>query len=243
MNVSVRCEDQRTAETLADAVVEVYLREVVDADRNEKMRRVSTLQNAHTEVLTDLRRKRSELRQLSNALGIADSEVLTPTQRLTLEEYSHLWKQLSQVELELKVLQRKRSAAESKAQPAAKSGTEKDSASVAQLDDSIATHELMQKELSERTGKLRNEVEKFGRSSIDADIMRADIKALNDLRDRLNRELLQSNMEVSSMKSSVVRLAPAKATEDNDHRVRLTTICGLVALVVGCAFVVSTYRR
>jgi len=242
MYVGVRgCPDRTTAEAITNALVQVYLQDVVDAERQQKLIRVSNLERARSEVETALRKKRIELR-LSDALGIADSGSLTQTQRFELTEYWHLWKQ-PQVELELKVLQRKRSAAESRAQPIAKSGAEKDSAPVAQLDDSIATHELLQKELSERTGKLRKEVEKFGRSSIDVDIMRADIKALNDLRDRLIRELQQSNMELSSMKPAVVLLSPPKATEDDDHRVRLTTTCGLVAFVVGCAFVVLWNSR
>ncbi|HEV8071997.1 MAG TPA: hypothetical protein VGP76_30055 [Planctomycetaceae bacterium] len=244
MYVGVRgCPDRTTAEAITNAVVEVYLLDVVGAERQEKLLRITSLQKAQTETEADLRKKRIDLRQLSDALGIADSEALTQGQRFALEEYSDLWKQLSEVELELKVLQRKRGAAESRAQPVAKSGTQKDSASVAQLDDSIATHELMQKELSERTGKLRKEVEKFGRSSADVEMMRADIKALTDLLDRLNRELRQSNIEASSMKSSVVVLSAAKATEDDDHRLRLTTTCGLAALLACGAVVVLWNSR
>jgi hypothetical protein len=237
------CPDRTTAEALTDAVVNVYLLDVVDADRQEKLTRVTNLQRACTEVEMTLRKKRSALRQLLATLGIDESGSLTQTQRFALKEYWHLWKQLSQVELELKVLQRKRGAAESRAEPVAKSGTQKDNTSVPQLDDSIATHELIRKELSERTGKLREEAEKFGRSSIDVDLMRADIKALNDLLDRLNRELQQFNMEIASMKSRVVRLSMAKATDDDERRVRLTTTCGLVALLAGGAVVVLWNSR
>jgi hypothetical protein len=244
MYVGVRgCPDRTTAEAITNTVVEVYLHDVVDAERQKKLLRIASLQKAQTETETDLRKKRSGLRQLAAALGTSDSESLTPTQRFALEEYPHLWNQLSQVELELKVLQRKRGAAESRAQPVVKSGTQKDNPSVPELDDSIATHELMRKELSERTSELRKEVEKFGRSSIDVDMMRAEIKALNDLLDRIIRELQQSNMELSSMKPSVVQLSTATATDDDDRHVRLTTLYGLVAFLAGGAVVVLWNSR
>ena len=102
MEVSVRCEDKRTAETLADKVVEVYLSEVVGAERQEKLVRIASLQKAQTETETDLRKRRSGLRQLADALGTSDSEALTLAQKNTLEEYSVLWKQLNQVEWDLK---------------------------------------------------------------------------------------------------------------------------------------------
>ena len=167
---------------------------------------MSDLQRARDEVEMALRNKRSNLRQLSAELGIDESRSLTQTQRYALKEYWHLWKQLSQVELELKVLQRKRGAAESRAQPVAKSGTQKDNTSVPELDDSIATQELLRKELSERTAKLGQEAEQFGRSSIEVDLLRAEIKTRDDLRDRLNHELLQVNMELPIMKPRVVQL-------------------------------------
>jgi len=242
MYVAVRgCPDGTTAEALTNAVVKVYLDEVVDTERQEKLLRVTNLERARVETEAALRKKQSELRQLSDALGIAESGSLN--QRLALKEYWHLWKHLSQVELELKVLQWKRRAAESRAQPVAKSGTQKDNTSVPELDDSIATHELMRKELSERTRTLRKEAEKFGRPPIDVDLRRADIKALNDLLNRLNRELQQSNMELSRMKSRVVRLNTATATADDDRRVRLTTTCGLAALLACGAVVVLWNSR
>ena len=102
----------------------------------------------------------------------------------------------------------------------------------------------MRKELSERTDKLRKEAEKFGRSSIDVDLTRAEIKVLNDLLDRLNRELQQSNMELTSMKPRAVQLSAAKSTDDDDRRLRLTTTCGLAALLaVGAVVVLWNSRR
>ena len=80
MQVSVTCDDQRTAETLADTIVEVYLQDIVYAEHQEKLNRINTLQKAETETEANLRKKRSGLRQLVDTLGTGDSEALTLAQ-------------------------------------------------------------------------------------------------------------------------------------------------------------------
>jgi succinoglycan biosynthesis transport protein ExoP len=106
MHVSVRCEDQKTAETLADTIVEVYLLDVVDVERQEKLLRIENLRKAETETETDLRKKRTALRQMADTLGTSDSEALTLAQKNTLEQYGVHWRQLNQVESELKRAER-----------------------------------------------------------------------------------------------------------------------------------------
>jgi succinoglycan biosynthesis transport protein ExoP len=309
MEVSVRCEDKRTAETLADKVVEVYLSEVVGAERQEKLLRITSLQKAQTETETDLRKRRSGLRQLADALGTSDSEALTLAQKNTLEEYSVLWKQLNQVEWDLK---RAQSAQQIHQRMGAGPGVPISDAEVdaaATMDPIIATSkarlenlqvliddthktsygaaenehvapvqasiernrkriedrklalrkelalrkqaaeqpgmstveilDAQQKELSAKVAGLRKEAEKFGRSSVDVELMRAEIKALESLCDRIQRELREANIEMASLKARIAKISGPNTPMNDDwnRRVMLSASSGVFGTVIGCALV------
>jgi polysaccharide biosynthesis transport protein len=317
MYVSVRCEDQATAETLADTTVDVYLREVVYVERQEKMDRITHLQNAETETEASLRKKRNELRTLADTMGTGDSEALTAAQKNTLQEYSALWSKLNQVELDLNRAKRARQERGGSAavQSAASISVSNDdveafaatdpliAAAKAQLDrlqiriddagkdmfgsaqtefvagcqsalerirkriedrKAVLRKELVykkksqaeaagdvlamsvqelaaqQKELKEKVAALQKEAEKFGRSSVDVELMRAEIKALDTLRDRIQRELHEANIEISSLKPRVVQLSSAKAFHSSEANRRLTLSAGSggFGVFAGCALVV-----
>jgi len=316
MHVSVTCEDQRTAETLADTVVDVYLQDIVYAEHQEKLNRINTLQKAQTETEANLRKKRSGLRQLVDTLGTGDSEALTLAQKNTLQEYSILWTELNKVEFDLKRaertrLVRDRAGAHNAASTVPVTDAEVEAASVmdpmsaaakAELDRqqthvdeakktmfgaaekeyvaayqasidrarqkienrkailrkqlaaqkettaqaadqlsaaSVEVLQAQQKELAAKVTALRTEAEKFGRSSVDAELMRAEIKALDELRSRVQKELEEANIEINMLKSRVVKLSPATTLPSDDHRRRLLSASfGGAGFCAGCALVV-----
>jgi polysaccharide biosynthesis transport protein len=317
MDVSVTCEDQRTAETLADTVVDVYLQDVVYAEHQEKLARINTLQKAQTETEANLRKKRSGLRQLVDTLGTGDSETLTLAQKNTLQEYSILWTQLNQVEFELKRAQRPRQSrdrtgaivpdaslpvTDAEVETAAltdatiaiakadlerqlarideakrtmfgaaekeyvatyqaaadrarqkiesrKTSLKKDVALLKQSNalvadqlsvSSVEVLQAQQKELAVKVSALRAEADKFGRSSVDAELMRAEIKALDELRGRIQKELEEANIEINTMKARVVKLSSATTQPSDDHRRRMTlgASFGGTGFCAGCALVV-----
>jgi capsular exopolysaccharide synthesis family protein len=317
MQVSVTCDDQRTAETLADTIVEVYLQDIVYAEHQEKLNRINTLQKAETETEANLRKKRSGLRQLVDTLGTGDSEALTLAQKNTLQEYSILWTQLNQVEFDLKRAQRSRQVRDhvGPSNPVSMvpvTETEVETAALTdpiiavakvdldrqqtRLDDArktvfgaaekeyVATYQasverarqkienrkaslrkdlalqkqntalaadqlsaasvevlqVQQKELAAKVSALRTEADKFGRSSVDAELMRAEIKALDELRGRIQKELEEANIEINTLKSRVVKLSSATTLPSDDHRRRmmLSTSFGGTGFCAGCALVV-----
>lgn len=65
MTVSVSLDDSQEATALADAVVDAYLREVVNAERDQKQQRLSELDHVYAEKEAEARAKREELRKLS----------------------------------------------------------------------------------------------------------------------------------------------------------------------------------
>jgi polysaccharide biosynthesis transport protein len=317
MQVSVSCEDQRTAETLADTIVDVYLQDSVYGEHQEKLNRINTLQKAETETEANLRKKRSGLRQLVDTLGTGDSEALTLAQKNTLQEYSILWTQLNQVDFDLKRALRARQVrehsgpanpgstvpvteseveaatmtdaiiaiakvemdrqqsrideakktmfgdAEKEYIAAYQAGIErarrkienrkaslrkelalqKESTALAADQLSAASVEVLQsqqKELATKVAALRTEADKFGRSSVDAELMRAEIKALDELRSRIQKELEEANIEINTLRSRVVKLSSATTLPGDDHKRRtmLSASLGGSGFCVGCALVV-----
>lgn len=318
MQINVRCEDRHVAETLADTVVDVYLKDVVYKEREEKLSRIESLKKAESETEASLRKKRGDLRLLADTLGTSDSEALTLVQKNTLQEYSFFGTRLNEVEFDLKRAQharKMRNAAMAAATDSDDSVTDAeleyaagtDSVTTAakarierlqidiektqknmegpngdqvvagyqtaidrerkkietrkqalrkelafrkqSLNQMSAAHsqstsmemlESQRVELSKKVNELRVEAEKFGRSSVDVELMRADIKALDDLRDRIQREVQQSNIEIASLKSRVVKLSDAMTpqNEDRDRRVVMSAGSGAVGFFVGCALVV-----
>jgi capsular exopolysaccharide synthesis family protein len=309
MLVSVRCEDRHTAEAVANTVARVYLDDVVYAEHQGKMTRLADLQKAYTEIETNLRKKRSDLHQLADALGTGDSEALTLAQKNTLQEYSALWTQLNQVESELKRAERARqlsnganSGGQDAVHPvsdaelelaasadAAISSLEREStglqrridethrnmqpgigyttqyltgyqneigrvqwrmearkralhqelsarkraiaeANAQSIETSVVVLESQQKDLAARVAVLRAEAEKFGRSSVDVELMRAEIKAMDDLRDRIQRELHETGIEVATAKSRVMLLSPATMPQDDDRQRRAGFCAGFGGL-------------
>jgi len=317
MQVSFTCEDQHTAETLTDTIVDVYLQDHVYGEHQEKLNRINTLQKAETETEANLRKKRSGLRELVDTLGTGDSETLTLAQKNTLQEYSILWTQLNQVEFDLKRAQRSRQAREHAGQSVPGSNVTVTNAEVeaaaladpsivsakadldrqqAHIDEAkktmfgaaereyvssyqanvermrkkiesrkialrreiaaqkentaLATDQLsaasvevlqaQQKELAIKVAALRAEADKFGRSSVDAELMRAEIKALDDLRSRIQKELEEANIEINTLKSRVVKLSPATTMPSDDHKRRTMLSAGFggAGFAAGCALVV-----
>jgi hypothetical protein len=244
MYVGVRgCPDRTSAQALTDAIVAVYLEDVTDTDRQDKLTRLTDLEREFAEGQESLRKKRLDAHTTAEVAGVAEVGSLSPTQKLALREYWLIWKQLSQVQLELMVLRHKRDAAEAKLQPAAKSATPKDNTSSSQFDDSIAAQELIQRALTQRIESMKMEIKKISRPSVDLELMQMEVKALNEVQERLIHDLVQARSEVARAKPRVVRLSAATATDDDDRRVRFTTICGLAAFLASGAVVVLWNSR
>jgi capsular exopolysaccharide synthesis family protein len=103
MQVDVTRPDREEAATLARAVVDAYLKEVVFAEQDQKRGRLSELDKAYSEKETELRSQREELKKLAEQLGAApEKESLTLKQKLTLEELTMARNQLSQTEIDLR---------------------------------------------------------------------------------------------------------------------------------------------
>ena len=86
MEVDVTRADPAEATTLVNAVIDAYLTEVVNAERNLKQQRLNELDRAFSAKEADIRDRRTELKQLSEKLGTDEKETLNLREKLALEE-------------------------------------------------------------------------------------------------------------------------------------------------------------
>ncbi|MDY0166376.1 MAG: AAA family ATPase [Thermoguttaceae bacterium] len=101
MRVSLSGESPQEVTQLVLAVVNAYLREVVQVEQQENRRRLDDLDRLFAQRETELRSERTALRKLAERLGAAESETLTFKAERTLEEYSALRQQQMRVQFEL----------------------------------------------------------------------------------------------------------------------------------------------
>jgi capsular exopolysaccharide synthesis family protein len=104
MGVSVTRDDPREAVILVAAVVDAYMTEVVNAERDLKRQRLSELDRICTEKETELRSKRTDLKQLAEQLGTSDTETLTLKQKLALEELTIYRQEMARVQFDVRRL-------------------------------------------------------------------------------------------------------------------------------------------
>ncbi len=97
-----------------------------------------------------------------------------------------------------------------------------------------------QKELEAKVGGLRKDAEKFGRSSIDVELMRAEIKTLEQLNDRIQREYHAASIEIANDKARVVLLSAATTPQNDDwnRRLAMSASSGGIGVFGSCVLVV-----
>lgn len=105
MRVSVTRNDPQEAMTVVRSVVDAFLTEVVNAERDQKMQRIVELDKACTGKETEIRCKREDLKRLAATLGTSDTETLSVQQKLALEELSASRQELKKSQFDLQRLQ------------------------------------------------------------------------------------------------------------------------------------------
>ena len=109
------------------------------------------------------------------------------------------------------------------------------------LNSSIAALTEQKKHLSERLDTLKKEVDKIGRPSVDVELMQAEVKAMEEIQNYIQRELHEAKVEVANSKPRTTLLSPA-VTPQADALKNHLEFCGLTgsagffvsaALVIG----------
>ena len=99
MQVSMTDYDANEVNTLVNAVVQEYMDEIVDKERNASRKRLSQLESICNTKLIELRSKRTAIKQLATRLGTGDTEALTLKQQIALETFSQFRQELTKGQL------------------------------------------------------------------------------------------------------------------------------------------------
>lgn len=198
MQVSLAGDDPEEAATLLNAVVGAYLIEVVNAERDQKRQRLSELDRIYSEKEVTLRSKRSDVIQLAEQLGVSAPETVGMKQFLAVRELEALQREWAEIKTERRHLQRDLAAQKALRQsddligklPGAARAKKRAvvEMEVRRLEAMITVTDEQQKDAEENLRRMRKATERFGMSSIDLEMMRADIKRLEKTLDDIAEE-------------------------------------------------------
>lgn len=101
MSIALETGDPKTSKLLVDAVVDAYMNEAVLDERNERLKRVDSLERVYADAEGKVRARRADIRKLADTLGTGDSESLSLAQQLAVERYGQVQSELGQVNFDL----------------------------------------------------------------------------------------------------------------------------------------------
>ncbi len=215
MSVSVSRDDPNEAATLARAVVDAYLVEVVNTERDLKRQRLSELDRAFSEKEMAVRSKREDLKKLAGQLGVSDSETLTLKQKLTLDELSIHRHEVRELQAKLRSFQIDLAVQKALLDDAKDEGRVRIAQDIKRLEASIAVTTEQESVLKTEVDRYRQEAERFGSSSIDIEMMRADIKNLEAVLAEISKERERLKIELRAT-PRVTLLQRADVPESKD---------------------------
>jgi chromosome segregation ATPase len=215
MSVSVTRNDPREAATLVQAIVDAYMTDIVDSERNQKRVRLAELDRAFIEKETDLRVKREDLKKLADTLGTVEKETLSLKQGVALEEWKELRKDLRLIQAEVRALKKELAMKKSALSDAKEPERDPILKQIKQVEANIAATTEQENEVKKQVGQSLKEVARLGSSVVDIDMMRNDIKNLDDILGGIARERERLRIEIRAM-SRVTLLEKADVPETPD---------------------------
>lgn len=102
MEVSMTRRDGQEAAVMVGAVVDSYLTEVVNAERDQKRQRLNELERACAEKEQQLRTARQQLKDLAKDYGSSETETITLKQKLVLEELALYRQELARLQFDMR---------------------------------------------------------------------------------------------------------------------------------------------
>ena len=190
MRVSLTSEKPEEAAVLLQAVVDAYMNEVVQVDRNKKNARLEMLDKHYDEKEAEIRKRKSEIKSISEQLGVGDSGAVALKQRVALEAYADartglakLRAELQQAKDDLHVKQAVLTASQPKAQASTDAEAKNAKPSklglrIVELKARIEILSAHEQAAAKDLDDLRQKAERVGNSSIDVEMMRRDLQYL-----------------------------------------------------------------
>ena len=97
MRVSLTTSQPDEAAFLVNAVVDAYMKVVVNAERCRQQDRLNDLDRIYAEKEAEMRVRRTELKQLAEQLGTGDTAALALKQQIAMQQYAEARNELSRL--------------------------------------------------------------------------------------------------------------------------------------------------
>jgi capsular exopolysaccharide synthesis family protein len=102
LRVSLTTEDADEAAALVNGVVDAYMNEVVYVEKNRRTERLNDLERLYTEKETEMRSKRTALKQFVEQLGTGDTGALAIKQQIAMQQFAEARSEAGRVGSELR---------------------------------------------------------------------------------------------------------------------------------------------
>jgi hypothetical protein len=188
MQVSVTGDDGNEAAALANAVVGAYLNEVVNAETEQKRRRLSQVEIVLSDREAELYAKREELKKLADTFGTSETEAMSVEQKLAMEDWHMAQNDLAQYRMEMRrakvelaVAKTLLKDAEGRTGNGAEAAREGLRANVRRKEIEVLAMSEEHEAIVRQVQEMRNLVSKLGRTSVQIEMLRAGIKNLDNV--------------------------------------------------------------
>ncbi len=101
MQVSVETVSRVGCVQIVNGVVNAFMQEVVQNERNDRLTRLNNLEGVYSVAESKVRNKQGELKSFAAALGTSDTQSLTVAQQSALSQFGKMSEKLSEVQFSL----------------------------------------------------------------------------------------------------------------------------------------------
>lgn len=211
LQVRLRGDDAQEIQQIVDAVTRVYLHDVVNREKTERLARRDRLEQRHKEITAELRTRLETFNALARALGTRDSVEVATQRSLLLDHLGELRKEINLRQRDIVAIDADLAAIEATKDlpPAAGQAAPPHPAALRARREVLAKH---LETISQEFDEVADEVRSLGNANADVDTRRAEITQLQAVMNELGIQLHAS--ETDLMKPSRVELIEAATAEN-----------------------------
>lgn len=209
MTVSVTGPDPKEAATLVNAVVGAYMREVVDAERNQRVVRRNELDKICADKENEVRCKKNDLKQIAEQLGVAESAASGATeQRLAMERALASEKELARLRSDLRLT---RGGLEVQKELGAR---------CKRLEIQAKVLEDMMQECQEESEQFARQAKRLSVKSLDVEMLSAEVRRGEEILNAVAREREKVRIELhAAPRVTVLQSAEVPETPDEPGKI------------------------
>ena len=187
LRLALSSDDPAAAATVIKAITQVYLTEVANKEKTQRIERNVTLEKHYDDLQKRLEKKRALLKGLATDLGAKDKQALSLQQRLAISRQSMAEEELLQTQAdlkhamaELKILQKKEERSAEAVEPSSNVRTKARSAQL-ELEKAMKQDESLQKYLQQEANLTATyeHFRRIARSAADPAVQRAKQELLS----------------------------------------------------------------